>query len=42
MKKIIILLSVLSIGCKTQNVLVQSTGLVANANGCFATKKLKN
>ncbi|RYJ52048.1 gamma-glutamyltransferase [Flavobacterium petrolei] len=30
MKKIIILLSVLSIGCKTQNVLVQSTGLVAN------------
>ncbi|RBN49282.1 gamma-glutamyltransferase [Flavobacterium psychrolimnae] len=30
MKKIIILLSVLSIGCKTQNVMVQPTGLVAN------------
>jgi gamma-glutamyltranspeptidase/glutathione hydrolase len=30
MKKIIILLSVLSIGCKTQNVVVQPTGLVAN------------
>ncbi len=30
MKKIIILLSVLSIGCKTQNVIVQPTGLVAN------------
>ena len=30
MKKIIILLSVLSIGCKTQNVRVKPTGLVAN------------
>jgi gamma-glutamyltranspeptidase/glutathione hydrolase len=30
MKKIIILLSVLSIGCKTQNVMVRPTGLVAN------------
>ncbi|MFE3847815.1 gamma-glutamyltransferase [Flavobacterium sp. LB3P45] len=30
MKKIIILLSVLSIGCKTQNVMVNPTGLVAN------------
>ena len=30
MKKIVILLSVLSIGCKTQNVVVQPTGLVAN------------
>lgn len=30
MKKIIILLSALSIGCKTQNVMVQPTGLVAN------------
>jgi gamma-glutamyltranspeptidase/glutathione hydrolase len=30
MKKIIILLSVLSIGCKTQNVMVQPTGVVAN------------
>ncbi|MDI5897508.1 gamma-glutamyltransferase [Flavobacterium yafengii] len=30
MKKIIILLSILSIGCKTQNVMVQPTGLVAN------------
>ncbi|TDE44393.1 gamma-glutamyltransferase [Flavobacterium rhamnosiphilum] len=30
MKKIIILLSLLSIGCKTQNVMVQPTGLVAN------------
>ncbi|RKS14366.1 gamma-glutamyltransferase [Flavobacterium sp. 120] len=30
MKKIIILLSVFSIGCKTQNVMVQPTGLVAN------------
>ncbi|MFV8393388.1 gamma-glutamyltransferase [Flavobacterium sp. LB2P6] len=30
MKKIIILLSVLSIGCKTQNVMVPPTGLVAN------------
>ncbi|MFV8323756.1 gamma-glutamyltransferase [Flavobacterium sp. LB3P21] len=30
MKKIIILLSVLSIGCKTQNVVVQPTELVAN------------
>jgi gamma-glutamyltranspeptidase/glutathione hydrolase len=30
MKKIIILLSVLSIGCKTQNVMVQPSGLVAN------------
>ncbi|MES2578072.1 MAG: gamma-glutamyltransferase [Bacteroidota bacterium] len=30
MKKIIILLSVLSIGCKTQNVMVQPTGLVSN------------
>ncbi|MFV5693119.1 gamma-glutamyltransferase [Flavobacterium sp. LT1R49] len=29
MKKIIILLSVFSIGCKTQNVMVQPTGLVA-------------
>ncbi|TDD75446.1 gamma-glutamyltransferase [Flavobacterium caseinilyticum] len=31
MKKIIILLSVLSLGCKTQNNMVQPTGLVANA-----------
>ena len=31
MKKIIILLSVLSIGCKTQKNMVQPTGLVANA-----------
>ena len=30
MKKIIILLSVLSIGCKTQNVMVKPTGIVAN------------
>jgi gamma-glutamyltranspeptidase/glutathione hydrolase len=30
MKKIIILLSVFSIGCKTQNVMVKPTGLVAN------------
>jgi gamma-glutamyltranspeptidase/glutathione hydrolase len=30
MKKIIILLSVFSIGCKTQNVMVKSTGLVAD------------
>jgi gamma-glutamyltranspeptidase/glutathione hydrolase len=30
MKKIVILLSVLSISCKTQNVMVQPTGLVAN------------
>lgn len=30
MKKIIILLSVLSIGCKTQNVMIQPTGLVAD------------
>ncbi len=30
MKKIIILLSILSIGCKTQNGMVQPTGLVAN------------
>ncbi|MFV8443273.1 gamma-glutamyltransferase [Flavobacterium sp. LB2P44] len=30
MKKIIILLSVLSIGCKTQNVMVKPTGLVAD------------
>ncbi|WP_338644832.1 gamma-glutamyltransferase [Flavobacterium sp. KS-LB2] len=30
MKKIVILLSVLSIGCKTQNAVVQPTGLVAN------------
>jgi gamma-glutamyltranspeptidase/glutathione hydrolase len=30
MKKIIILLSVFSIGCKTQNIKVQPTGLVAN------------
>ena len=30
MKKIIILLSVLSIGCKTQNVSVKPTGLIAN------------
>ena len=30
MKKIIILLSVLSIGCKTKNIAVQPTGLVAN------------
>jgi gamma-glutamyltranspeptidase/glutathione hydrolase len=30
MKKIIILLSVLSISCKTQNIMVQPTGLVAN------------
>ena len=30
MKKIIILLSVLSVGCKTQNVMVKPTGLVAN------------
>jgi gamma-glutamyltranspeptidase/glutathione hydrolase len=30
MKKIIILLSVFSIGCKTQNIMVQPTGLVAN------------
>ncbi|MFV8376182.1 gamma-glutamyltransferase [Flavobacterium sp. LB1P71] len=30
MKKIIILLSIFSIGCKTQNVMVQPTGLVAN------------
>lgn len=30
MKKMIILLSVFSIGCKTQNVMVQPTGLVAN------------
>lgn len=30
MKKIIILLSALSIGCKTQNVMVQPTGVVAN------------
>ena len=30
MKKVIVLLSVFSIGCKTQNVMVQPTGLVAN------------
>ncbi|MFV8337048.1 gamma-glutamyltransferase [Flavobacterium sp. RSP29] len=30
MKKIIILLSVLSIGCKTQNVMVKPTGIVTN------------
>ena len=30
MKKMIVLLSVFSIGCKTQNVMVQPTGLVAN------------
>ncbi|TDE30582.1 gamma-glutamyltransferase [Flavobacterium ranwuense] len=30
MKKIIILLSIFSIGCKTQNVMVQPTGLVAD------------
>lgn len=30
MKKIIILLSIFSIGCKTQNVMVKPTGLVAN------------
>ena len=30
MKKIIILLSVFTIGCKTQNVMTKPTGLVAN------------
>ena len=30
MKKVIVLLSVFSLGCKTQNVMVQPTGLVAN------------
>lgn len=30
MKKIIILLSILSIGCKTQNLMIKPTGLVAN------------